>query len=122
MPAADMANAILSGNLTFVPPNAAAQQASQYIGWLGLSSMATYGLCCGRTATTRTSARNSPGSTRTSAHSAIAASRLNDSCGEQRTVEVSVSGLSRSSTVRVQPLTASPAWLARGQRLEPKAC
>ena len=46
---------------------------------------------------TRTSARSSSGSIRNSAHSAIAVSRLNDSCGEQRTAEVSVCVLSRSS-------------------------
>ena len=65
---------------------------------------------CGsrRAATTRTSACSSAGSIRSPAHSAIAGSRLNGSCGAQRTVEVSGPELSRTS-VSTSPAAAASA-------------
>jgi hypothetical protein len=48
----------------------------------------------GRAATTRTSARSSPESNRSPAHSAIAASRLNESRGQQHSLETSGAELS----------------------------
>jgi hypothetical protein len=71
---------------------------------------------------TRTSARNSPWSIHSSAHSAIAVSRLNDSCGEQRTMEVSVSGLSGSSTSASPAAAASAACWPAGNGSASSSC
>jgi len=65
---------------------------------------------------TRTSARNSSGPIRSPAHSAIAVSKLNDSCGEQRTAEVrprAVQKLYQCESSRC----GVGGMLARGQRL-----